>query len=151
MPVISLTHATKFPPFLLARKQGTYESFLIRLNSFPGKSGLQGFLLLWNMWQKITEKSIKANSLPGQASSTIEFSSFLRSLSSFQEQHNLSLFLVCSRPCSLELPLSLPRLWDLDNLRPACYDTTRPTKTQRYNECLKAQYQQEHCSVNKAK
>ena len=72
----------------------------------------------------------KSHSLPGQASVTVEFASFQRSLSSFLEQHNLSLFSVCSRPCSLELPLSLPRLLDLDNLRPACYDTTRPTKTQ---------------------
>ena len=81
------------------------------------------------MWQNHQEFN-KSHNLPGQVSSTAEFSSFLRSLSSFRERRNLLLFSVCSRPCSRELPLSLRHLWDLDNLRQACYDTTRPTKTQ---------------------
>ena len=69
---------------------------------------------------------------PGLVNSRVGSVSFQRWPSAFQEPHNLWLFWACNHPCFLVLLWLQPRLLGLDNPRLACYDTTRPTKEEKF-------------------
>lgn len=79
--------------------------------------------------KKESIKSLSTHHKPDLEGSTVGFSFFLRSLSSFPAQRNPWLFSACSHPCSPELLWWPTRLLDLRSSRRVWYYTVHSTTT----------------------